>query len=290
LKNRKHEFLNRLTMGILMVEDGSVDTDNLQEEGLSPGKILVYRQGANLPQIMDNGTLPIDFDKEELRLLDEFVSISGVSDFARNSTTPANVTSGTAMQLISEQDEMRMSCSVEELHAALKKIAKLCLQLYKQFAGHNKLMRIVQGNKADLMYLSSADISNGDIVFDTEGEISGSIASRRAVIFQLLGSGLLTDQDGNVSTQHKERLLNLLGLGSWKDEKPLATLHKERAEVENGNPFEAQVMEVDDHKIHVDRHVRHLLCNTLPSNVKEALLSHVNEHNKHIKEIQHGQI
>ncbi|MBR2974550.1 MAG: hypothetical protein IKC47_02265, partial [Clostridia bacterium] len=225
LKNRKHEFLNRLTMGILMVEDGSVDTDNLQEEGLSPGKILVYRQGANLPQIMDNGTLPIDFDKEELRLLDEFVSISGVSDFARNSTTPANVTSGTAMQLISEQDEMRMSCSVEELHAALKKIAKLCLQLYKQFAGHNKLMRIVQGNKADLMYLSSADISNGDIVFDTEGEISGSIASRRAVIFQLLGSGLLTDQDGNVSTQHKERLLNLLGLGSWKDEKPLATLH-----------------------------------------------------------------
>ena len=36
LKNRKHEFLNRLSMGVLAVEDGSVDIDNLEEEGLMP--------------------------------------------------------------------------------------------------------------------------------------------------------------------------------------------------------------------------------------------------------------
>ena len=42
-------------MGVLMVEDGSVDTDNLEEEGLSPGKILVYRQGSVKPQLMESG-------------------------------------------------------------------------------------------------------------------------------------------------------------------------------------------------------------------------------------------
>ena len=34
VRNRKHEFLNRLSMGVLTVEDGSVDTDELTEEGL----------------------------------------------------------------------------------------------------------------------------------------------------------------------------------------------------------------------------------------------------------------
>lgn len=38
VKNRKHEFMNRIAMGVLAVEDGSVDTDVLEEEGLPPGK------------------------------------------------------------------------------------------------------------------------------------------------------------------------------------------------------------------------------------------------------------
>ena len=75
VKNRKHEFMNRLAMGVLTVEDGSVDTENLEEEGLSPGKILVYRQGSVKPQLMDSGAVPDDFSTEEDRLLQEFVTV-----------------------------------------------------------------------------------------------------------------------------------------------------------------------------------------------------------------------
>ncbi|MCX4286529.1 MAG: hypothetical protein OSJ68_04460, partial [Clostridia bacterium] len=75
VKNRKHEFLNRLAMGVLTVENGSVDTDNLEEEGLSPGKILVYRQGAEKPSLMDSGDVPADFAYEEDRLLSEFETV-----------------------------------------------------------------------------------------------------------------------------------------------------------------------------------------------------------------------
>ena len=45
LKNRKHEYLNRLMLGVIVVEDGSIDTDSLEDEGLSAGKVLIYRQG-----------------------------------------------------------------------------------------------------------------------------------------------------------------------------------------------------------------------------------------------------
>ena len=40
IKNRKHEFLNRISMGVLTVEDGSVDLDNLSEAGLEKLKAL----------------------------------------------------------------------------------------------------------------------------------------------------------------------------------------------------------------------------------------------------------
>lgn len=51
LKGRYAEYVDKLSIGGIVVEDGSVDTDTLSEEGLAPGKILVYRQGSVPPTI-----------------------------------------------------------------------------------------------------------------------------------------------------------------------------------------------------------------------------------------------
>lgn len=51
VKNRELEYINRISMGVMFVEDGSVDTDMIEEEGISPGRVIVYRQGTNIPQI-----------------------------------------------------------------------------------------------------------------------------------------------------------------------------------------------------------------------------------------------
>ena len=53
-KNRQSEYLNRLMYGNLFVEDGSVDIDTLENEGLAPGKILIYRQGAQMPKLVES--------------------------------------------------------------------------------------------------------------------------------------------------------------------------------------------------------------------------------------------
>ena len=42
-------------MKILCVEDGSVDIEKLEEDGLKDGGVLVYRQNANQPYILDFG-------------------------------------------------------------------------------------------------------------------------------------------------------------------------------------------------------------------------------------------
>lgn len=51
VKNRELEYINRIAAGIMLVEDGSIDTDMIEEEGISPGQVIVYRQGANAPRI-----------------------------------------------------------------------------------------------------------------------------------------------------------------------------------------------------------------------------------------------
>ena len=73
LMNRKQEFLARYSQGVLLVEDGSVDLDNLQDEGLSPGKVLVYRQGSTPPTLLPQSFEPYEvLSKECDRVRKEF--------------------------------------------------------------------------------------------------------------------------------------------------------------------------------------------------------------------------
>lgn len=61
LKGRYTEYINSLSFGEIITEDGSVDADELFEEGISPGKVIIYRQGSVAPQIIykDPKTLQI---------------------------------------------------------------------------------------------------------------------------------------------------------------------------------------------------------------------------------------
>ncbi len=50
--NLHNEHLESATHGWIAVEDGSVDVDDLSEEGLAPGKIVIYRQGSKAPMVL----------------------------------------------------------------------------------------------------------------------------------------------------------------------------------------------------------------------------------------------
>ena len=49
--NRRLEALDKLSNGLIFIEDGSADVDELTEEGITPGKVIIYRQGSMAPQI-----------------------------------------------------------------------------------------------------------------------------------------------------------------------------------------------------------------------------------------------
>lgn len=280
VKNRKHEYMNRIAMGVLAVEDGSVDCDNLEEEGLSPGKILVYRQGSNPPRMIEQGGVPTDFLYEEKQLLDEFNMISGVSEVMQYSQAPTSSTSGVALNMLIKQDETRLSVSAESLRSAVKKIGQLILRLYRQFATKPRLVRLSgECGEVECASFTQSDINSDDLVFETENELLDSPSLRRAMVLELLKLGLLTDENGKLSPRMKSKALELLGFGAWEQAQDLTDKHVKVARRENieSKSVELKVSEIDNHEVHIAEHTAHLL-----GAKDEKLSAHIKEHRKYL--------
>ncbi len=278
VKNRKHEFMNRLSMGVMAVEDGSVDIDNLEQEGISPGKILVYRQGSTPPRMIDCGSVPSAFDSEEARLLSEFTQVSGVSEIMRSSQVASSVASGVALQLLIEQDDTRLSLSAENVRQAAREVARQILRLYKQFGSDARISRIAGTNgKVELISWSASDISSDDVVFETNNELLSTPAMRQNMMFELYKMGLLFDSEGRMTDTAKHKFMEALGYGGWDAETDLTSVHISRAETENAKD-KYEVGEFDDHALHLDAHLKYLLTDCPAGKKAERLKAHIKQH------------
>ncbi len=282
VKNRKHEFLNRLSMGVMTVEDGSIDVDDLAEEGLSPGKVLVYRQGSKAPEMMSETSIPSEFSEEESKLLNEFVIISGVSDVVSSSSNAA-VTSGTALEILVEQDNARLVVTAEEIRNSYRLIAKQVIRLYAQFTAGVRAIRYQDSfNKTKILYALKTDIKSDDVFLENENELLYTNRQKKDIVFELYNSGILHDEKGKLRPSVKEKVLTLLGYKDLDNQKGLSRLQEEKAQWENDKIRKngMNVEEIDDDSIHIDEHVRYILSEytSLNEQEKQRLYLHVREH------------
>lgn len=290
VKNRKHEYLNRLTMGVLAVEDGSVDIDNLEEEGLAPGKILVYKQGSSAPKFLGGENVPTDFEKDEERLLKEFEALSGTSEIGSMEMVSSSL-SGVALELLIDENETRLKVTTDSIKSAIKTVAKQILRLYKQFATLPRLMRIVGENgNLEVFYFKGNEISSDDVQFDAENETNDTLSQRRNMIFTLLDKGLLSDENGNVSNSMKAKIMENIGFGAWENSVDLSDLHIKNADQENNRLFQGEMLdvkEIDDHNLHLTQHIAFMLkvvyATEVDKKLEENFLKHINLHKQKLE-------
>ncbi len=288
VKNRKHEFINRLCGGVLAVEDGSVDTDSLAEEGLRPGSVVIYRQGTRPPQMLDQGVVPSSLSAEESKLEEEFNIITGVSDIMRSSAVPAQAGSGTAIQLLIDQDDSRLAITSDLIRAAVREVSRMVLRLYKQLAQESRLTRCVgEDGRVELLRWKGSDIGECDVVCDTVAESALSRSGRQSRLLELLSLGLLSDEDGKLGNATKHKLLEAFGYGSWETTEELRSLHEQHADEENldaAGGKRIEVMDIDDHDLHLHSHIRFMLSSECEKAVKrdktltERMLTHIRTH------------
>lgn len=287
IKNKKHEFIERLASGVLSVEDGSVDIDNLEDEGLAPGKILVYRSGSTPPKFLDAGSVPSELENEETRLLSELNNLCCVSDVTTTTNVPSGINSGSALTLLIEQDESRLSLTAEYIRESIKKIGEFVLRLYKQFASETRLDKFTDKNGSiEIFYWKNSDITSDDVSLDSKNELEENTHNKKDLILSLYDKGILSDSSGKISSTNKARLLKMLGLDNWEVDQNIDDLHAKRANSENLKIINLdEPLEIDDHKIHIDEHVKFLIsgkAESIDSEFKNKLLNHIKEHKKHL--------
>ncbi|MBQ8320351.1 MAG: hypothetical protein IJX81_05670 [Clostridia bacterium] len=282
VRNRKHEFLNRLSVGVLTVEDGSVDSDALAEEGLAPGKVIVYRQGGKAPELMEAGGIPAELEREEEWLEKEFSLVSGVSDLFQSSV-PTGVTSATGLQLLLSQDHARIVATQTNIERAMEEVGRHILRLYKQFAGSARLMTMTGENKkTQVYYFNAEELLSSDIRFIAE--TPSSTPEQREILLKLFEAGLLSDDDGKVSKENKARILQAFGYGNMENAKDISALHAVKADEENLE-LKARAVDVDeydDHEVHVLTHTRYLLSDDFKrlgnADAKKRIVEHLRKH------------
>lgn len=283
VRNRKHEFLNRLSLGVLTVEDGSVDTDELTEEGLLPGKVLIYRQGGKAPEMLDCGSIPAEFAAEEEWLEKEFSMISGISELSEHSM-PTRVTSATGLQLLLSQDESRLSNTLSSIERAMKEISRQILRLYRQFAGTARLMTLTGENKrTQVHYFNASDLTVSDLQFDASAIVSPE--EKKQTLLKLYEAGVLTDEEGKLTTENKQRILDAFGFGSYENARDISALHVAKAGEENLEMQEKDVVpdSYDEHALHITEHTRYLLSAELKTSTrreewKQRFVKHIQMH------------
>ncbi|MBQ8178582.1 MAG: hypothetical protein IJ033_05235 [Clostridia bacterium] len=284
VKNRKHEYMSRLSVGVLAVEDGSVDVDSLAEEGLEPGKVITYRQGSTPPLLMSAGSVPQEFRDEEDRLLQEFRSISGVSDGVEINSNAETSISGYALSLLIEQDYNRLSVTTESIRSAVKEIARSVLYLYKSNAESKRLMRLSGENGAvELRAFKGSELQADDVVMESDSTMVETPATRKNMVLELLKAGLLGDENGVISNRNRVKIVEMLGFGNWETARNDDEIHIKKAALENldlSAQEEIKADENDNHDLHISEHVECIVSGdkTLSDEAKETIRKHIRRH------------
>ena len=290
VRNRINEYIARMTIGNMIVEQGSLVDDSILESGIPPGTIVEYKPGTTPPAWMTPQEIPATLLAQVDQLQQEFVQISGVSEMSRTSQSPAAISSGTALEILKEQDDTRLTLTAENVREAVRQLGIQWIRLYRQFATVPRLTRIAGENAGDVssMIWKGSDLTSDDVVVDTDNEMTNTPAQRKQLALELLQVGLFNDPDtGKMTREARAKLLEIFELGNWESTIDIEELHSVRAqreafEFETGRP--PQIMQLDNHTLHASEHIKYALSAEFRElaerdpDMAKLWLEHIEEH------------
>ena len=296
MMNTVHDYAKRLALSKAVVEEGAVDDYNdFCDKLFEPGVPVTYKTGFRPPTFMDVPDFPSDIYNQLTKIRSDMEYVAGVSQMMVYGSQNG-VTSGKAIQNLTEIDNTRLSITGDNMRNCIIKLAKLWLSIYKKHVSGYRVLRIVGGNDAgDALVWTSEDINSYDICFDAENELIYSVDSQAQNFINALNTGLLTDERGVIPEEVKARGRELLRINGDIIETTPFELHRNRAKRENtlfkmGIP--PVIMALDDHKTHYEEHIKEMLQYDYLAKKKEMSAvceqfeNHIREHQAMMRQTQ----
>jgi hypothetical protein len=261
--NRIHEFIKQVAIGSYITEEGSIDVEEYEQNGQAPGALLVYKQGSAPPVPIPNGNLPAEIMQERYNLKQDMEYAAGVSQLMVYGQAPSGMTSGKALNALTEIDNTRLSLTGDNIRNSIKNLAILWLEIYKKYANTRRVVNYVGTNNiGKAIVWSNEDINSYDVEYVTENELLMSEDAQKQRFFEAFNLGLFTDKNGVIPTRVKQKAKEYMKVGSYSDIMTIDELQIQAAQRENvffENGVIPEVSDFDEHEIHIEEHLRYVL-------------------------------
>lgn len=225
-KSQMIEIKNMMGKPKIIAPRGSVNPRQISSE---PGQAILYTPGFNPPSLVPGIEVPGSMGNELDRLASDFDDISGQHEITRGNT-PAQVTSGTAISFLQEQDDSKLAYQVAGIEHAVQRLGTHYLKYAVNYWNDTRLVRVV-GSDGDFeaKHWRGSDLrGNTDVRIQSGSALPVSKAARQALITEFMTNGWLDPTTG----------MEILEMGGFEKVMEDVLIDKRQAQRENSRMAE----------------------------------------------------
>ena len=264
VENKIHDFIDTIANNAWAMPEGSlVNEEEITENGIESGSIIIYNSAYGKPEIVPYPNPPSLVINERNQLSTDMEYVAGVSQLMVYGDAPSGITSGVAIENLRNIDSTRMSLTGDNIRDGVVAMAKIWLRLNKRYSVGYRTLQIAGADDLGYAYTWSAeDINSYDVEFSAENELRYSKNQQRADFLQLHQLGMFTDDDGRLSREFKRKAWEMFRIGNFDDVMTMDEIQVKYARREN-TFLEHGVIptrsQYDDDQIHLSEHIRYAI-------------------------------
>jgi hypothetical protein len=185
---------------------------------------------------------------EVQQLQGDMDDISGQHEISRG-TNPPQVTAATALSYLQEQDDTKLSTSIESIEDAVEKIGRLVLSYVSQFWDTGRLIKVVgKDGSFDAQVYKGADLGgNHDLKVEAGSALPTSKAAKQAFLMDLMKLGFVQPDKGL-------ELLEIGGIERLYEDLYVDIRQAQRENIRMEETTPVAVNDWDNHQVHIEVH------------------------------------
>ena len=293
------EAKNRMSKPQLMAYKGSVNPAQMTTE---PGQVILVVPGFAMPTPVPLTALPAYVLEELARCQSDMDDISGQHEITKG-RVPPGVTAATAISYLQEQDDSKISHTVDSIEDGMEKIAQHLLSHVVQYWDMPRIVKVVGADGSyDAQMLKGTDLrGNTDIKIEAGSALPTSKAAKQAYIMDLMKMGFIPPEQGLKvlefggvekiydEMQQDVRQAQRENLRMQEIDPQITAMQQEQ--VEAGQPVQPgiQTNNWDNHQVHIDTHNKFRKSASfeqLDDTIKQEYESHVQQHQVALQQMQ----
>lgn len=196
--NRTHsqiiESKNLMAKPRLIAARGSINPRAISSE---PGQVILYTPGFDKPAPLPMDSFP-PYVLELLKYLQQDMDdLSAQHEISRGGT-PSQVTAATAISYLAEQDETKLSATIQSMEELVEKLGRHILKYVAQFWNTERLVKVVGTDGAfEVGHWQANDLNgNTDLRVEAGSALPQSKAAKQAFVMDLLKMGIIPAERG----------------------------------------------------------------------------------------------